>query len=192
MGLNEATSPPAPRRRSSPMSSPPRLQTKNTDEGGSQIRSRLHNTTVVRPYPSPVTVLPPPPSFPSSESVLELFEEYAREMEERKDALWSREEWVRSRYHDMEEVSRKYADDTNEITRRFLSQLQKKGITSSTLDGVLASLRCPCLMQQTRPHAHNIELDNRRNHPIGHTAYRGRDNVIRHVALDHLALIERQ
>ena len=113
-------------------------------------------------------------------------------MEERKDALWSREEWVRSRYHDMEEVSRKYADDTNEITRRFLSQLQKKGITSSTLDGVLASLRCPCLMQQTRPHAHNIELDNRRNHPIGHTAYRGRDNVIRHVALDHLALIERQ
>lgn len=124
--------------------------------------------------------------------MLELFEEYAREMEERKDALWSREEWVRSRYHDMEEVSRKYADDTNEITRRFLSQLQKKGITSSTLDGVLASLRCPCLMQQTRPHAHNIELDNRRNHPIGHTAYRGRDNVIRHVALDHLALIERQ
>ena len=192
MGLNEATSPPAPRRRSSPMSSPPRLQTKNTDEGGSQIRSRLHNTTVVRPYPSPVTVLQPPPSFPSSGSVLELFEEYAREMEERKDALWSREEWVRSRYHDMEEVSRKYADDTNEITRRFLSQLQKKGITSSTLDGVLASLRCPCLMQQTRPHAHNIELDNRRNHPIGHTAYRGRDNVIRHVALDHLALIERQ
>lgn len=192
MGLNEATSPPAPRRRSSPMSSPPRLQTKNTDEGGSQIRSRLHSTTVVRPYPSPVTVLQPPPSFPSSESVLELFEEYAREMEERKDALWSREEWVRSRYHDMEEVSRKYADDTNEITRRFLSQLQKKGITSSTLDGVLASLRCPCLMQQERAHAHNIELDNRRNHPIGHAAYRGRDNVIRHVALDHLALIERQ
>lgn len=72
--------------------------------------------------------------------MLELFEEYAREMEERKDALWSREEWVRSRYHDMEDVSRKYADDTNEITRRFLSELQKKGITSSTLDGVLASL----------------------------------------------------
>lgn len=75
IGSNEATSPPAPRRRSSPISSPPRLHTRAVEEGVAPVRSRV-NGAVKGAVPSNV------------ETVVGLFEEYVEEMEERKKQMW--------------------------------------------------------------------------------------------------------
>ncbi|OAO17410.1 hypothetical protein AV274_0874 [Blastocystis sp. ATCC 50177/Nand II] len=127
IGSNEATSPPAPRRRSSPMSSPPRLHTRAAEDGVVPVRSRVHGA-VKGAVPSGVEMKGAVPS--SVDTVVELFEEYVEAMEERKMKM----------LEELEAITRKCSEDQEAITSRFIVQLQEKGITSSTLDSVVTSL----------------------------------------------------
>ena len=47
---------------------------------------------------------------------------------------------MRSRLKELEAIMKKCSEDQEAITSRFILELQEKGITSSTLDSVIASL----------------------------------------------------
>lgn len=47
---------------------------------------------------------------------------------------------MRSRLKELEAITKKCSEDQEAITSRFILELQEKGITSSTLDSVIASL----------------------------------------------------
>ena len=90
IGSNEATSPPAPRRRSSPISSPPRLHTRAVEEGVAPVRSRVNGAVngVVNGVVNGAVNGVVKGAVPSNaETVVGLFEEYVEEMEERKKQM---------------------------------------------------------------------------------------------------------
>lgn len=94
IGSNEATSPPAPRRRSSPISSPPRLHTRAVEEGVAPVRSRVNgavngvvNGVVNGAVNGAVNGVVKGAVPSNAETVVGLFEEYVEEMEERKKQM---------------------------------------------------------------------------------------------------------
>lgn len=160
------------------------------------VRSRVHGA-VKGAVPSSVDVKGNLPSsvemkgtVPSSvDTVVGLFEEYVEAMEERKMKMWGCRGRVRSRLKELEAITRKCSEDQEAITSRFILQLQEKGITSSTLDSVVTSLHWSVSFNKRN---HKQPLHNRGDGSIRNTANRRRDQIVRHVAFHHFALIHRE
>lgn len=141
--LAEATSAPAPRRMSNPLSCPPRLRTRGMDEGVTAIHPRVvvPEESEGRGHASRHAGEASGEKGISESTLCELFEAYCSEMEKRKTRLEGRSGGLMSRFDEIQAATHSFHQDAEELTTHFVEMLKQRGVNTDMLDSLCSSLQ---------------------------------------------------
>ena len=141
--LAEATSAPAPRRMSNPLSCPPRLRTRGMDDGAAAIHPRVvvPEESEGRNHANRHAGEASGEKGMNESTLCELFEAYCSEMEKRKARLEGWTGGLMSRFDEIQAATHSFHQDAEELTTHFVEMLKQRGVNTDMLDSLCTSLQ---------------------------------------------------